>query len=85
MIESTGMSGRSPVLSAQVNEPQLAVHVTWNTWPGVVGVLGLKPPIPAYPTGRLAADTEGSSAIPITGRFGRTVLLPVTSIQLACD
>src|SRR5262245_31452965 len=83
MMESTGMSGRSPDLSAQVKEAQLAVHVTWNTRPGVVGVLALKPPIAAYPTGRFAADTEGSSAMPITGRLGRTILLSVTFTQFA--
>src|SRR5438876_4285503 len=85
MMESTGISGRSPVLSAQVNEPQLAVHVTWDTWPGVPGVLALKPPTAAYPTGRFAADTVGSSAMPSTGRKGTTMLLPVTSTQFACD
>ena len=47
MIESTGMSGRSPLLSAQTNEPQLEAQVTWNTWPGVPGVLALKPPTAA--------------------------------------
>ena len=47
MTESTGMSGRSPLLSAQVNEPQLEAQVTWNTWPGVPGVLALKPPTAA--------------------------------------
>lgn len=83
MMLSTGMSGRSPVLSSHVNEAQLAAHVTWYTWPGVVGVFAAKPPIPAYPTGRFAADTDGSSAIPITGRLGNTLLPPVTSIQFA--
>src|SRR5207247_7237492 len=39
----------------------------------------------AYPTGRFAADTVGSSAIPSTGRRGTTVLLPVTSTQFAWD
>src|SRR5438132_1900684 len=85
MIESTGMSGRLPLLSSQVKDPQVAVHVTWKTWPGVVGVLALKPPTAAYPTGRFAADTVGSSAMPSTGRRGTTVLFPVTSTQLACD
>jgi hypothetical protein len=47
MIESTGMSGRSPVLSSQVDVAQVAAHVTWKTWPGVVGVLALKPPTAA--------------------------------------
>ena len=47
MIESTGMSGRLPVLFGQVNEAQLVVQVTWKTWPGVVGVLALKPPTAA--------------------------------------
>src|SRR5439155_8605769 len=49
------------------------------------GVLALKPPTAAYPTGKLAAPTVGSSAIPSTGRRGTTVLLPVTSTQFACD
>src|SRR6267378_2919866 len=49
----------------------------------MLGVLGLKPPIAAYPTGRFAADTVGSSATPIIGRFGSTVLPPVTSTQFA--
>jgi hypothetical protein len=47
MIESTGMSGKLPVLSAHVNEAQFAVHVTWKTWPGVAGVFALKPPTAA--------------------------------------
>ena len=51
----------------------------------MLGVLGLKPPTAAYPTGRFAADTVGSSAIPSTGRKGTTVLSPVTLTQLACD
>ena len=42
MIESTGISGRLPVLFTHVKEPQLAVQVTWKTWPGVVGVLAIK-------------------------------------------
>src|SRR5437870_6652508 len=85
MIESTGMSGRLPVLSFQVKEAQLLVQTTWKTWPGMDGVLALKPPTAAYPTGRFAADTVGSSAMPNTGRRGTTVLPPVTSTQLACD
>ena len=85
MIESTGISGRLPVLFAHVNEPQLAAQVTWNTWPGIVGVLASNPPTAAYPTGRFAAETVGSSAIPSTGRRGTTVLLPVTFTQFACD
>ena len=47
MIESTGMSGRFPVLLSQVDVAQSAVHVTWKTWPGVDGVLALKPPTAA--------------------------------------
>ena len=47
MIESTGMSGRLPVLSTHVKDAQLTVHVTWKTWPGVAGVLALKPPTAA--------------------------------------
>ena len=47
MIESTGMSGRLPLLFAQVNEAQFAVQVTWKTWPGVDGVFALKPPTAA--------------------------------------
>jgi hypothetical protein len=85
MIESTGISGRLPVLFAQVKEPQSAAQVTWKTWPAVAGVLVLNPPTAAYPTGRFAAVTVGSSAIPCTGRRGRTVLSPVTFTQLACD
>ena len=35
MIESTGISGRLPVLSLHMNEPHSeVVQVTWNTWPG---------------------------------------------------
>jgi hypothetical protein len=30
MIESTGISGRFPLLSAQMNEPQLDAQVTWK-------------------------------------------------------
>src|SRR6266567_4027591 len=78
------MYGRLPDLSRHVNEPQSAAQVTWKTWPGVVGVLALNPPTAAYPTGRFAADTVGSSAMPNTGRRGTTVLLPVTSTQFAC-
>ena len=47
MIESTGMSGRLPVLSSQVEVTQFAVQVTWKTWPGVAGVLASKPPTAA--------------------------------------
>ena len=46
LTESTGMSGRLPLLSAQLNVAQVAVQVTWKTWPGV-GVLALKPPTAA--------------------------------------
>src|SRR2546425_10651503 len=84
MIESTGISGRLPVLSSQVKDPQVAAHVTWKTWPGVVGVLALKPPTAAYPTGKFAADTVGSRAMPSTGRLGKTALPPVTFTQFAC-
>ena len=35
-------------------------------------------------TGTFAALTDGSSAIPRTGRFGKTALLPVTFTQFAC-
>ena len=38
MIESAGMSGRLPLLFVQVNDAQLVVQTTRNTWPGVVGV-----------------------------------------------
>src|SRR4051794_34451631 len=82
MTESTGMSGRSPLLSVQLNELQLEAHVTWNTWPGVPGVFGLKPPTAAYPTGTFADGTDGSRAMPRIGRLGRTPLAPVTSTQL---
>src|SRR5215467_2817926 len=90
-MESTGISGRLPVLSSHVNEAQSAAQVTWNTWPGVVGVLALNPPTAAYPTGRLAAATEGSRATPSTGRRGTIpwfpagVQSPVRQTQLACD
>ena len=47
ITESAGMSGRLPLLSAKVKVAQLAVHVTWKTWPGLVGVLALKPPTAA--------------------------------------
>jgi hypothetical protein len=47
MIESTGMSGRFPVLSAQVKVVQFEAQVTWKTWPGVDGVLASKPPTAA--------------------------------------
>ena len=47
MIESTGISGRLPVLSLQVKDAQSVVQVTWKTWPGVAGVLALKPPTAA--------------------------------------
>jgi hypothetical protein len=47
MIESTGMSGRFPVLLFQVKEAQSVVQTTWKTWPGVAGVLALKPPTAA--------------------------------------
>jgi hypothetical protein len=47
MIESTGMSGRLPVLLLQVKEAQSVVQTTWKTWPGVKGVLALKPPTAA--------------------------------------
>ena len=41
------MLGRLPDLFSQVNEAQLAVQVTWNTWPGVLGVFWSKPPTAA--------------------------------------
>src|SRR5437868_1237732 len=84
MIESTGMSGKLPVLSAQINEPHVAAHVTWKTWPVVVGVLALKPPTAAYPTGTFADETDGSRAMPRIGRLGKTALAPVTFTQFAC-
>src|ERR1017187_3863751 len=83
MTESTGMSGRLPVLSSQLNDAHVAAHVTWKTCPKVDGVLALKPPTAAYPTGVLADPTEGSSAMPRTGRLGSTALAPVTSTQVA--
>src|ERR1017187_3017801 len=84
MTESTGMSGRLPVLSSQLNDAHVAAHVTWKTCPGIT-VLALKPPTAAYPTGVLADPTEGSRAMPRTGRLGKTVLEPVTSTQVAWD
>jgi hypothetical protein len=47
MTESTGMSGRSPLLSNTVDVAQFAVQVTWKRCPGVVGVFWLKPPTAA--------------------------------------
>jgi hypothetical protein len=47
MIESTGMSGRFPVLFAHVNVAQFEVQVTWKTCPGVDGVFASKPPTAA--------------------------------------
>src|SRR5262249_23034993 len=83
MIESTGMSGRWRVLSSKVTEPQLEAQLTWNMCPGWVGVLALNPPTAAYATGTSTAGTEGSSAMPNTGRRGNTTLPPVTSTQFA--
>jgi hypothetical protein len=85
MIESTGMLGRLPLLFAHVNVAQFEVQVTWNTWPGVNGVLASKPPTAAYPVARSRVGVDGSSAIPSTGRFGSTVLPPVTSTQFAWE
>jgi hypothetical protein len=47
MMESTGMSGRFPLLFSHVNAAQSAVQATRKTWPGVVGVLALNPPTAA--------------------------------------
>src|SRR5207253_11263878 len=76
IIESTGMSGRLPVLLVQVKAAQLAVQTTRKTWPGVTGVLALKPPTPAYPMG--AFVVVGSNATSNSGRLGRMRLLSVT-------
>src|ERR1043165_6160781 len=84
MTESTGISGRLPVLSVQVKDAQLLEQTTWKRWPGVVGEFALKPPTAAYPTGTSAVATMGSRAIPSTGRLGSTALLPVTFTQFAC-
>src|ERR1700694_3046781 len=76
IIESTGTSGRLPVLLLQVKEAQLAVQTTRKTWPGVGGVLALKPPTAAYPIG--AVVVAGSKATSNMGRLGRMRLLSVT-------
>ena len=47
MTESTGMSGRLPLLFSHVNVAQFAVQVTWKTCPECVGVFALKPPTAA--------------------------------------
>src|ERR1051326_5448563 len=83
MTESTGMSGRLPVLFVQVKDAQLAVQSTRKRWPVVVGVLASKPPTAAEAIGE--GVVVGSMAMPRMGRFGRTALLPVTLTQLACD
>src|SRR5215213_5888790 len=84
MIESTGTSGRLPVLSCHVKLAQSTVQVTRNTWPGVAGVLPLKPPTPAYPTAGLSAVFMllGSKATSRIGRFGRALLPSVTFVQI---
>src|ERR1019366_2855979 len=87
MMESTGMSGRVPVLSGQVNPSHGVagmVQATRNTWPGVLGELLLKPPTAAYPIGVPTAGELGSRAMPMIGRLGSTALPPVTSTQVAC-
>src|SRR3979411_66 len=81
IIESTGMSGRLPVLLVQVKAAQSAVQATRKIWPGVVGGLALNPPTAAYPIGALVG--VGSIATSRIGRFGRTALLPVRSTQSA--
>src|SRR5271165_2503412 len=87
MMESTGMSGRLPVSSVQVDPShgvEVMVQTTRNTWPGVAGVLALKPPTAAYPIGVPTAGELGSRAMPWIGRLGRTALAPVTFTQVAC-
>src|SRR4051812_42365786 len=85
MIESTGMSGRLPVLSAQVDDAQSVAHVTWKTWPGVDGVFALNPPTAAYAAIGAASVlfARGSNVTSRTGRFGSTELPPVTFVQIA--
>src|SRR5690348_9823212 len=79
MMESTGMLGRLPLLLTQLKVAQLAVHVTWNTCPWVLGVFSLKPPTAAYPTNGFT----GSVATSRMGRLGSTALPPVTLTQVA--
>ena len=47
MIESTGMSGRFPLLFCQTGVVQFALQTTLKTWPGDAGVLALNPPTAA--------------------------------------
>src|SRR5215208_1128181 len=84
MIESTGTSGRLPVLSCHMKLAQSTVQVTRNTWPGVAGVLPLKPPTAAYPTAGLSAVFMllGSKATSRMGRFGSALLPSVTFVQI---
>src|ERR1035438_2795213 len=87
MMESTGMSGRLPVWSVQLNPShgvEVMVQTTRNTCPGVLGELALNPPTAAYPIGVPTAGELGSRAMPMIGRLGRMTLPPVTFTQLAC-
>ena len=86
MIESTGMSGRLPVLFAHVNEAQSTVHVTWNTWPGGRRRVRVEAADRRVADHRRrvrvqrASDPSTTSRI---GRFGSTALPPVTFVQIA--
>src|SRR5256885_8408718 len=81
IIESTGMSGRLPVLLLHTNVAQSAAQTTRKTCPGVVGVLALNPPTAAYPMG--AVVVVGSIATSRIGRFGKTAFPPVKPTQSA--
>src|ERR1700738_4630465 len=75
IIESTGMSGRLPVLSLHANVAQSAVQTTRKTCPGVEGVLAVNPPTAAYAVGALVVI--GSNATSRMGRVGKMALAPV--------
>src|ERR1043165_1478028 len=77
------MSGRFPLLSVQVNVAQFVVQSTRNRWPGVDGALASKPSSASPSIG--AVVVVGSMEMPRMGRFGSTVLLPVTLTHVACD
>src|SRR5207237_1168501 len=85
MIESTGMSGRLPVLLLQTNVAQLAVQVTWKTWPGVVGVLALKPPTAASPLGPVVVVGGARDCLPDSGRPNNQVAASAGRTGRAAD
>src|SRR5512143_1080964 len=61
-----GMSPRSYERSTHVAVPAPGLYVTSNTWPGVAGVLALKPLYEIQAWFALA----GSMLMPLTKRFG---------------